>query len=113
MKWWQVALRVNTHPGLNGDKIQIILDVEAEDREGYNAHRQALRPSPGLAGDNPDPLTYRRIELAENWQEEERQRLAAEAAPVEPGSVPLTRAGIVLALAIVALVITLFVVGVL
>lgn len=33
MKWWQVALKVKTAPGLNGDAIQIIFDVEAESRE--------------------------------------------------------------------------------
>lgn len=34
MKWWQVALLVNLEPGLNGKKARIIVDVQAEDRDG-------------------------------------------------------------------------------
>lgn len=86
---------------------------------GYNDAFDRARPFTQPAGDNPDPLTIRRIELAENWQEQEREmerrRLASLRKPEAgaPDSVPLTVAGISLALAIVALVITLFVVGLL
>lgn len=81
---------------------------------------ELVRPYAAGAPDsaNPDPLTIRRIELAEGWQEQEREmerrRLASLHKPPAPPAPPtITMAGISLALAIVALVITLFVIGVL
>lgn len=85
---------------------------------GYNDAFDRARPFTQPAGDNPDPLTIRRIELAENWQEQEREmerrRLASLHKPPAPPAPPtITMAGISLALSVAALVITLFVVGVL
>jgi hypothetical protein len=80
-------------------------------------HRRyfGARPYVPPGGDSPDPLTVRRIELAADWQEQERARLAApaEERPEAPGPVPLTVPGILLVVAVVALVLTLFVIGVL